>query len=132
MQQAPNKTKQQPAPVVTVFNPQGLRHPTFQDALAPAMQIQDAADAQQYLRAYIAHIECRLADDQGVDGHTAEQIARANLGYFAGYYDHTTRERVERLFGAVHPVIGSASKGECTPAQALEAGAVAARGAACR
>jgi hypothetical protein len=37
----------------------------------------------------------------------AEQIERVNLGYYSGYYDHETMKRVERLFLAPHPILGS-------------------------
>jgi hypothetical protein len=36
----------------------------------------------------------------------AEEQERANLGYFAGYYDRKTQDRVFELFGAEHPVWG--------------------------
>lgn len=41
------------------------------------------------------------------------------MGYYAGYYDAETRERVERLFGAVHPIFGSVRN---TPEEILKAG----------
>ncbi len=48
----------------------------------------------------------------------AEEIERANLGYWAGYYRPETRERVERLFRCAHPFFGSiAEKGPPTPEQ---------------
>jgi hypothetical protein len=50
------------------------------------------------------------------------------LGYFAGYYDHATRERVERLYRCAHPVFGSASAGPPTAESAILSGVVAATG----
>ena len=53
----------------------------------------------------------------------AEGLARGNLGYWAGYFDHATRERVERLFRCEHPVFGSvAEKGPPTPEEAFRLG----------
>lgn len=49
----------------------------------------------------------------------SEEIERSNLGYYAGYYDAETRERVERLFGAVHPIFGRSTP---TPAEAYSKG----------
>ena len=37
------------------------------------------------------------------------EITKKNLGYFAGYYNHETRARVERLFACEHPVFGKIS-----------------------
>lgn len=53
----------------------------------------------------------------------ALELTRGNLGYFAGYYSHEVRERVERLYKCEHPVFGSIAKnGPPTPEAALEAG----------
>lgn len=38
---------------------------------------------------------------------TAVQLAINDFGYYAGYFDIETRLRVERLFGATHPIAGS-------------------------
>ena len=46
----------------------------------------------------------------GCTREEAETIQRRNLGYFAGYYDHETRARVERLFQCEHPYFGSIAK----------------------
>jgi hypothetical protein len=55
-------------------------------------------------------------------------VERHNLGYFAGYYDNETRERVERLFKCSHPIFGSIAKnGAPTAKEALAAGMVAAK-----
>ncbi len=52
----------------------------------------------------------------------------ANLGYFAGYYDSETRERVERLFKCSHPVFGAiAACGQPSVKEAWAAGAIAAK-----
>ena len=45
--------------------------------------------------------------------------AKSNLGYFAGYYSEETRREIERKFGAIHPVFGSATP---TPKEAFELG----------
>jgi hypothetical protein len=53
----------------------------------------------------------------------AERIERSNLGYWAGYYDGATRERVERLFRCEHLIFGAiAEKGPPTFEQALAMG----------
>lgn len=50
-----------------------------------------------------------------------EEIQRSNIGYVAGYYDEATRERAEKLYGAVHPIFGPVSN-VITPDQAFQMG----------
>lgn len=84
---------------MTKFNPENKKSLTYGECLHPAMEITDESDAQQYLADYIAYIKTSPCKD----GMAGEQIASANLGYFAGYFDNETRERVERLFKCSHP-----------------------------
>jgi hypothetical protein len=107
--------------MTTTFNPEGKPILTYGEALGPAMKITDSDDAAQYLAAYVAYLEPHVRRDRA-DGKTAAEIARINLGYYAGYYDSDTRERVERLFSCAHPVFGRASAGAPTAAEALAAG----------
>lgn len=59
----------------------------------------------------------------GTTREEAETIERTNLGYFAGYYSHATRERVERLFRCAHPFFGSiAEKEPMAPEEIFEMG----------
>jgi hypothetical protein len=107
--------------MTTVFNPAGKALLTYGDALGPAMKITEADDAAQYLAAYVAYLEPNVKRER-TDGMTAEQVARVNLGYYAGYYDSETRERVERLFSCAHPIFGKASAGTPTADEAFAAG----------
>jgi hypothetical protein len=92
---------------------------TIGEAYGPAMKITDQAEADAYFKILV-----RYSMDQGIETREeAEELNRANLGYFAGYYDNETRERVERLFKCSHPVFGKiAENGPPTPEQALLAG----------
>lgn len=99
----------------TKFNPENKSSPTYGECLGPAMKITDQADADQYKLEYIAHIQGFLDTEPNENGMTAEQIANTNLGYYAGYYDTTTRERVERLFRCAHPVFGAVKDGGGNP-----------------
>ncbi len=77
---------------------------TLGDAYGSAMDIDNAVDAGIYLRALVRYIE-RV----GPATQTSAEIqARGSLGYWAGYYDHETRQRVEELFNCEHPVLGKA------------------------
>lgn len=91
---------------MTKFNPENKETLTFGECLGPAMEIQDEADAKQYLAEYVAFIQKDLDKKPRNDGMTAEKIAKVNLGYFAGYYDFETMERVNRLFMTCHPIFG--------------------------
>lgn len=95
---------------MTPFNPKNKKNPTVGELLDPAMHITDPEDAKQYLAAYVKMIQKGLDKTPNSEGLTAEQIAKSNLGYFAGYYSNETCERVEKLFMCEHPVFGSIEK----------------------
>jgi hypothetical protein len=95
--------------MMTKFNPEEKKTLTYGECLKPAMKITEQADADQYLRDYIAYIQVALDKDPRGDGKTAEEIAKINLGYFAGYYDREIQERVYRLFKTVHPIFGDST-----------------------
>ena len=86
---------------MTPFNPENKESLTYTEALAPAMTITEQADADQYLAAYIAYTE-KFSPFEG--GKTAEDVAKINLGYYAGYYGSDVQERVNRLFLTKHPI----------------------------
>ena len=87
-----------------------------------AMKAQDQQTANAcFERCVEAHLQARPERTR----KEAEQIERSNLGYYAGYYDSETRRRVERLYGAIHPIFGSIIKhGEPTPEIAFEMGRI--------
>lgn len=92
---------------------------TIGDKYHPAMEIRDQAEADAYFERLVEHMmSCSDRNRQ-----EAEAVERSNLGYFAGYYDSLTRERVERLFRCAHPVFGKiAENGPPTMEEALKAG----------
>jgi hypothetical protein len=92
-------------------------HATIGELYAPAMEITDAVEASEYLEALVAR-RTRL----GTPPADAVRLEKQNLGYFAGYYDHPIRERVELLFDCEHPVFGKAANGVPSAEQALNAG----------
>lgn len=78
---------------------------TIGDKYKPAMDITDETEAERYFERLVAH-------NMSFGDHTraeAEEVERANLGYFAGYYDDETRRRVEHLFRCAHPIFGKAT-----------------------
>lgn len=91
---------------------------TIRDKYAPAMEITDQAEADAYFERCVRH--CMTFEKTREE---AEKIERANLGYYAGYYDHETRARVERLFHCAHPILGSLEQYRApTSEEALEIG----------
>ncbi len=85
----------------------------------PAMEIQSQAHADAYFEILVAYCMKRHNKTR----QEAEVIQRSNLGYYAGYYDNETRERVERLFKCAHPVFGKiAENGPPSPEQAFHMG----------
>ena len=108
---------------MTKFNPENKEILNYGECLKPAMEIQTEADAMQYKRDYIAYTQKFLDKERRTDEKTAEDIVNINLGYFAGYYDNETRERVERLFCTKHPIFGSIeSNGSPTAKEAFTSG----------
>lgn len=76
---------------------------TIGEAYSPAMNITTQEEADLYFEQLVSEcIEARPMTRQ-----EAEKIQRQNLGYYSGYYDVATQERVQRLFRCVHPVFGS-------------------------
>lgn len=98
---------------------------TIRDKYEPAMKITDQAEADAYFEVCVEH-------NMSFGEHTREEgekVERINLGYYAGYYNHETRLRVERLFHCAHPMFGKAAAGTPTPEEAFEMGHRQAKGA---
>jgi hypothetical protein len=73
----------------------------------PAMQVQTEQEATEYLHKLVMYHASRYDGSDGA--RTSEQIyaiERGNIGYWTGYFDGETYERVNRLFKSVHPVFG--------------------------
>lgn len=96
----------------TQFNPDNKTELTYGQILDPAMKITEEEDAKQYLESYISYLIPYVIDnnkdkDDIFIYEESVKIAKYNLGYYAGYFDNSTRERVERLFNCSHPIFGS-------------------------
>lgn len=110
---------------MTIFNTGKC---TYGDILGPAMKITDPDDAKQYLESYVEYLIPHVIENN--ENATDEfiytesvNIAKRNLGYYAGYYDNETRKRVEKLFECSHPIFGSIEdNGEISAELAFELG----------
>lgn len=78
----------------------------MRERYAPAMTITDEAEAEAFLDS-LASTTLKLYQPMGLGLFEAVRIERVMLGYVAGYEDHETRARVERLFKCEHPFLGS-------------------------
>jgi len=86
------------------FNKDNKEELTYDECLKPAMNIKSKKIANIYKEKYIKYIQSCLETKSDIK---AESIVNNNLGYYAGYYDKKTRIRVEKLFDAPHPILGS-------------------------
>jgi len=76
---------------------------TTSELLDPAMKIKTQRKADEYFNALVDyHINMF-----GSAREESEKNVRLNLGYYAGYYDGETMQRVNKLFKTSHPVFGN-------------------------
>ncbi len=90
---------------------------TIGEVYGPAMQITDPTQAAAYFARIVEHI---MRD--GKTQEEAEAMARSNLGYYSGYYGIETQRRVERIYGAIHPVFGSVDGPQMTAQEVFDLG----------
>lgn len=100
---------------------------TIGDKYRPAMKITDQAEADEYFESLVQWLMRKVDPETGHNytRQAAEMVEKSNLGYFSGYYDGQTMERVSKLFKCAHPVFGTAVP--TSPSEAMEAGKLAAR-----
>lgn len=74
----------------------------FDKALDIAKNHKD--EIYDFFTEYVRHImECNT----GINKQVAIARAKANFGYFSGYFDKKTQEIIEDAYGAIHPIFGS-------------------------
>ncbi len=63
----------------------------------------DKERCQLFLKSYSEYISSKnnISIDKAID------IAKANFGYFAGYYDRETYDIINNMYNAIHPVFKS-------------------------
>lgn len=72
--------------------------------LGNAMAITDQLEADEFLLDYVVHV---FQTNPNMSLEECKRVCKDNLGYYAGYYSFEVGERVEKLFGAIHPVLGT-------------------------
>lgn len=78
---------------------------TIGEKYSPAMEIKTQEEADAYFEKCV-----QQQMSYGGTREEAEKTEKANLGYYAGYYDTKTRLRVEKLFNCAHPIFGKAKR----------------------
>lgn len=69
----------------------------------PAMEIINQVDADIYFDQLVRH----SMENLELSYEDAVKLERDNLGYWAGYFGRDVSIRVENLFQAKHPILGS-------------------------
>lgn len=64
----------------------------------------DKDKAQRYFNALVEH--CVATTKEGIEFEEAKKITHSNIGYWAGYHEKGTIEKVHEVFGSAHPVFG--------------------------
>ncbi len=77
---------------------------TIGEIYDPAMAVQSEEEAEAYLQRIIRYMQRETTEMPESD---ARQIALKNIGYWTGYYDHATADRVMALYHTAHPIFGT-------------------------
>lgn len=75
---------------------------TYREILDPAMEVKTQEEAANYFENYVSYLMKYYLEDR----KRAEEAAKVNIGYWAGYYSSETATRVYDLFGFGHPIFG--------------------------
>ncbi len=90
---------------------------TIGEKYRPAMNMDNKEQANEYFELLVEHTM-----GFGSSREEAEGIEKQNLGYYAGYHDNKTRQRVEKLFNCKHPIFGKATDKPISPKVAFGIG----------
>ena len=91
---------------------------SIHDKYEPAMSITEQSEADAYFARCVEH--CMSHGPNPVE---SARIERINLGFYAAFKGDETRTRVEKLFKATHPVLGSIiERGPVSVGDAIEIG----------
>ena len=88
---------------------------TVGDLYDPAIEIAkrgDKEEAMEYFGALVDHcleMSKKERPQDNVDLREATRIVHSNIGYWAGYYEKGTIEKVHEVFGSSHPVFGTST-----------------------
>lgn len=84
------------------FNPEAI---TAKETCAPALDITDKTEAEQYLADYAIFSK---KDNESLEASI--KACKNNLVCYADFVSPESRDRIERLFDCEHPFFGSIAK----------------------
>ena len=77
---------------------------TIGEVFDEALHCAKTSKASDFFKAYVEYI---LNTNDEVNTYAeAEEIAKSNLGYFAGYYDRKTIDIIYKTYQCSHPIFG--------------------------
>lgn len=88
---------------------------TIGDLYNPAIEIAKEGDtekAKRYFDALVDHCYEMTITERPEDNVTKDEMVRivhSNLGYWAGYHEKGTIEKVHAVYGSTHPVFGNST-----------------------
>lgn len=77
---------------------------TIGEVFDEAVHCAKTGKASDFFKAYVEHIF--NVNDKVNTYAEAEEIAKSNLGYFAGYYDKETIDIIYKTYQCSHPILG--------------------------
>lgn len=88
---------------------------TIGELYNPAIELAkkgDTENAKKYFDALVEHsFDFSKAEtpDGNISRDEIERIVHSNLGYWAGYHDKGTIEKVHAVYGSSHPIFGNST-----------------------
>lgn len=90
-----------------VFNPSGKETLTYGEALEPIQFVNNKEQAQKFIEDYFNFTKKVVigTPEEGMSDEHYMGVVKSNIGYYAGYFDNDTRNKVHDLFEIEHPYL---------------------------
>lgn len=75
------------------------------DIFNKALEVAKSGDSDRCQTFFTAYVNW-ISEVNGCCKDSAINIAKGNLGYFAGYYDKDVSDTIYKAYGAIHPILG--------------------------
>ena len=76
---------------------------TIGEIFNKALEIAKTGDKERCQLLLKSYAEC-ISSKNNISVDEAVNIAKSNLGYFAGYYDRETYNIIHNMYNAIHPI----------------------------
>ena len=73
----------------------------------PIKRLSNKKEAERFFAAYVQFLYDANDREKVPTLEAAEQMAKSNFGYFAGYYSDDVRKKVYKYYHSAHPVFGN-------------------------